>query len=172
MGWEVKINMSGQSNDCLWVCNVKMKKFYWGRNGAHFWEFWGFGVIVSSDLNLFRWDHSCPSVKLLQTLLWTHFSQYQLDLDGAHGYIHGPCTTACILANTAWNLPIILHGILYHKLSTIMLIRRSAGCFKGHFQIFEHLPWFWTWWNMDIQRQFSLVSLLSVGVSLGFFYWR
>ena len=26
MGWEVKIDMSGQSNDCLWVCNVKMKK--------------------------------------------------------------------------------------------------------------------------------------------------
>ena len=33
------------------------------------------------------------------------FGQYQLDLDVAHGYIHGPCTTACILANTAWDLP-------------------------------------------------------------------
>ena len=33
------------------------------------------------------------------------FFQYQLDLDGAHGYIHGPCTTACISANTAWDLP-------------------------------------------------------------------
>ena len=27
-------------------------------------------------------------------------------------------------------------GILYHKFSTFMLIRRTAGCFKGHFQIF------------------------------------
>ena len=27
MGWEVKIDMSGQSNDCLRVCNVKMKIF-------------------------------------------------------------------------------------------------------------------------------------------------
>ena len=34
MGWEVKIDMSGQSNDCLRACNVKMKKNYqvqkWG----------------------------------------------------------------------------------------------------------------------------------------------
>ena len=27
MGWEVKIDMSGQSNDCLRVCNVKIKFF-------------------------------------------------------------------------------------------------------------------------------------------------
>ena len=26
MGWEVKIDMSGQSNNCLRICNVKMKK--------------------------------------------------------------------------------------------------------------------------------------------------
>ena len=31
MGWEVKIDMSGQSNDCLRVCNVKMKKFLMGQ---------------------------------------------------------------------------------------------------------------------------------------------
>ena len=30
MGWEVKIDMSGQSNDCLRVCNIKMKKFLMG----------------------------------------------------------------------------------------------------------------------------------------------
>ena len=51
MGWEVKIDMSGQSNDFLWVCNVKMKNFYWGGNEAHFWEFSGFGAVASSDLN-------------------------------------------------------------------------------------------------------------------------
>ena len=27
MGWEVKIDMRGQSNDCLRVCNIKMKIF-------------------------------------------------------------------------------------------------------------------------------------------------
>ena len=26
MGWEVEIDMSGPSNDCVKVCNVKMKK--------------------------------------------------------------------------------------------------------------------------------------------------
>ena len=41
MGWEVKIDMSGQSNDCLRVCNVKMKIFNWGGNRAHFHEFTG-----------------------------------------------------------------------------------------------------------------------------------
>ena len=28
-------------------------------------------------------------------------------------------------------------GILYHKLSIFMLIRRGAGCFKAYFQKFE-----------------------------------
>ena len=36
IGWEVKIDMSGQSNGCLRVCNVKMEKSLPGRNGAHF----------------------------------------------------------------------------------------------------------------------------------------
>ena len=31
MGWEVKIDMSGQSNDYLRVCNVKMKKLLTGQ---------------------------------------------------------------------------------------------------------------------------------------------
>ena len=31
MGLEVKIDMSGQSNGCLRVCNVKMKKFLPGQ---------------------------------------------------------------------------------------------------------------------------------------------
>ena len=31
MGWDVKIDMSGQSNGCLRVCNVKMKKFLLGQ---------------------------------------------------------------------------------------------------------------------------------------------
>ena len=35
MGWEVKIDMSGQSNDCLRVCNVKMKKILMGTEMGH-----------------------------------------------------------------------------------------------------------------------------------------
>ena len=80
--------MSGQSNDCLRICNVKMKKnFYRSGNGAHLRECRGYRAVASADLKIFSWDLGY---------------QYQLDLDGAHGYIHGPCTTACIWANTAW----------------------------------------------------------------------
>ena len=35
MGWEVKIDMSGQFNDCLRVCNVKMKKNFTGAETGH-----------------------------------------------------------------------------------------------------------------------------------------
>ena len=71
----------------------------------------------------------------------THFGQNQLDLDGAHGHIHGPCITSCISANIAWGSMLVL-WILYHKLSLIMLIRRSAGPFKCYFQIFENFEKF------------------------------
>ena len=76
----------------------KWKNFYRGGNGAHFHGFLGFEAVASSNLKIFSWDLEYPSVYLLQT----HFGQYQLDLDGAHGYIHGPFTTPCIWANTAW----------------------------------------------------------------------
>ena len=36
MGWKVKIDMSGQSNDCLRLCNVKMKKFLPGQKQGTF----------------------------------------------------------------------------------------------------------------------------------------
>ena len=35
MGSEVKIDMSGQSNDCLRVCNVRMKKIFTGVETGH-----------------------------------------------------------------------------------------------------------------------------------------
>ena len=70
MGWEVKIDMSGQSKDCLWVCNVKMKKClsgrkrgtfpwifgFWGRSVKRFENvFMGFGVPISlSVVDIFR----------------------------------------------------------------------------------------------------------------------
>ena len=70
MGWEVKIDMSGQSKDCLWVSNVKMKKFLTGRKQGTFpwifgfqgrsierfeYFFMGFGVpIILSVVDIFR----------------------------------------------------------------------------------------------------------------------
>ena len=61
----------------------------------------GYRAVALTDLNFFPWDLRYPSVLLLQT----YFGKYELDLDVAYGYIHGPCTTtACIWANTAWDL--------------------------------------------------------------------
>ena len=51
-----------------------------------------------------------------------------------HGCIHGPCLSPWILANTAWILLKMLVDDLCHKLSIIMLIRRSAGSFKCNFE--------------------------------------
>ena len=53
MGWEVKIDMSGQSNDCLWVCNVKMKKFLLGHKWGTFLRISRLWPVASSDLKLF-----------------------------------------------------------------------------------------------------------------------
>ena len=54
MGWEVKIDMSGQSEHCLWVCNVKMKKILSGRKrGAFLWIFGFRGSSVERFENFF-----------------------------------------------------------------------------------------------------------------------
>ena len=42
MGWEVKIDISGQYNDCLRVCNVKMKKFLLEQKRGTFLRMYGF----------------------------------------------------------------------------------------------------------------------------------
>ena len=56
-------------------------------------------------------------------------------------------------------------GILYHKLSTFMVIRRSTGCFKCDFQIFEILGNYFImtmaplWhYGEDIHLDFSVIS--------------
>ena len=109
LGCEVKTDMSGQSNDCLKVCNVKMKKKKNTRaEMGHISENVGLQGVASNNLNFFWQNYSWPSVQLL----WIHFGQNQLDLDGADGYIHGPCSTPCISANTAWNLSKMLLGII------------------------------------------------------------
>ena len=53
MGWEVKIDMSGQSNGCLRVCDVKMKKFLPGQKRGTFLRIYRLRPVASSDLNYF-----------------------------------------------------------------------------------------------------------------------
>ena len=53
MGWEVKIDMSGQSDGCLRVCNVKMKKFLLGRKQGTSSRMYGLRPVASSNLNYF-----------------------------------------------------------------------------------------------------------------------
>ena len=60
MGWEVKIDMSGQSKDCYGYVMSKWKNFYRGRNGAHFRGFLGFRAMASRDLKIFSWDFGYP----------------------------------------------------------------------------------------------------------------
>ena len=118
----------------IWVVNLrivygyvmsKWKNFYRGRNGAHFCGILGFRAVASSNLKIFSWDLGYPSVYLL----WTYFGQYQLDLDGAHGYIVGPCTTVCIWANIEWGF-LVPSQSLSDYYGSFMLIRGSAGSFK------------------------------------------
>ena len=60
MGWEVKIDMSVQSKDCLWVCNVKMEKFLPGRKRGTFpWIFGFWGRSIEGFEN-FSWDLGYP----------------------------------------------------------------------------------------------------------------
>ena len=76
MGWEVKIDMSGQSKDCLSVCNVKMEKYllgqkrgtfpwifgFWGHSVEGFENFFmGFGVPISLTVADIFWPISTRS---------------------------------------------------------------------------------------------------------------
>ena len=58
MGWEVEIDMSGQSNDCLRVCNVKMKKKITRAEMGHISENVGLQGIASNNLNFFGQNYS------------------------------------------------------------------------------------------------------------------
>ena len=56
MGWEVKIDMSGQSNDCLRVCNVKMKKILQGQKWGTFPRMYGLQGCSVNQFEFFSWD--------------------------------------------------------------------------------------------------------------------
>ena len=55
------LDMSGQSKDCLWVCNVKMEKFLSGwKRGTFPWIFGFRGRSVEGFENFFNLGY--PSV--------------------------------------------------------------------------------------------------------------
>ena len=55
MDWEVKIDMSGQSKDCLWICNVKIEKFLPGQKQGTFPWIFGFrGRSIEGFENIFH----------------------------------------------------------------------------------------------------------------------
>ena len=70
MGWEVKIDISGQSNDCLRVCNVKLKNFLlrWKQGTfPRIFGFWGcsvewFELIFSKMLKLEKKESLDPKM--------------------------------------------------------------------------------------------------------------
>ena len=83
MGWEVKIDMIGQSNGCLRVCNVKMKIFLlgqkWGTSPRMYGLrgcsvdrfqnfFMGFGVPISLTVVNIFWPISTRS----RCATWEH----------------------------------------------------------------------------------------------------
>ena len=136
MGCEIKIDMSGQFNDCLWVCNVKMKKNLLGWKQGTFPSIFGFWAVASSILNLFdeisggHQSNCCRHILAISTRsrwdTWVHTSS-NVPLHVSGLILHGAFQTKFL-------------GILYHKLSTFVLIRRSTGLFKCYFRIFEQLP--------------------------------
>ena len=106
-------------------------------------------------------------------MLWTYFGQYQLDLDGAQGYIVGLCVSWLIL-HGAFQTKFL--GILYHKLSTFMVIRRGTGSFKCHFRIFVYLENFFIMTRVPLWHHGKGIhlyfSVINWSWGLIFFYER
>ena len=87
--------------------------------------------------------------------------------------VHVPLHVSGLILHGAFQTKFL--GILYHKLSTFMVIRRGTGSFKCYFWIFEQLSWFWTWWAPYygiMVRAFTRISLLSFGILSNPFNWR
>ena len=98
MGWEVKIDMSGQSKDCLWVCNVKMKKILPGRKRGTFSRIFGFqGHSVKQFENFFM-RFGVPMSLSVADIFWPISTRSRWGT-GVHSW------AVCIWANTAWGLP-------------------------------------------------------------------
>ena len=98
MGWEVKIDMSGQSKDCLWVCNVKMKKFLPGQKRDTFpWIFEFQGRSIERFENFFM-GFGVPMSLSVVDICWPISTRSRWGT-GVHSW------AVCIWADTAWGLP-------------------------------------------------------------------
>ena len=125
MGWEVKIDMSGQSNDCLWVCNVKMKKFLPGQKRSTFLSIFGFRGRSIERFGNFFMGFRVPISLTVADIAWPISTRSRW----GKLYIHGPCTTALS--------GLILHGSFSNQFKQglgdyygcFMLIRRGTGSF-------------------------------------------
>ena len=62
MGWEVETDMSGQSNDCLRVHNVKMKKIFTGVETGHISENLQLTGCSINGFEFFPWDRRSGTV--------------------------------------------------------------------------------------------------------------
>ena len=70
MGWEVKIDMSGQSKDCLWVCNVKMEKNLPGRKRGTFPWIFGFQDRSVEGFENFFMGFGVPMSLTVADIFW------------------------------------------------------------------------------------------------------
>ena len=127
MGWEVKIDMSGQSNDCLWVCNVKMKKILPGQKWGTFPRIFGFGGRSVKQFENYFMGFRVPNSLTVVDIFWpiSTRSRWGTWMHNAHG-----CISGLILLGSFSNQFKQGLGDYY---GCFMLIRRGAGSFKCYF---------------------------------------
>ena len=124
--------MSGQSKDCLWVCNVKMKKILLGRKRGTFpWIFGFLGHNIEQFENFFMGFGVPMSLSVADIFrpISTR-SRWDTWMHNAHGCISG------LILHGAFQTKFL--GILYHKLSTYMLIRRALGHLSAIFKYLKY----------------------------------
>ena len=118
-----QIDMSGQSNDCLWVCNVKMKNFLPGQKQGTFPRiFWFQGCSVERFENFFM-GFGVP-ISLTVADIFRQIStrsRWGTWMHNAHGCISG------LILHGAFQTKFL--GIFYDKLSTFMLIKEVRWVF-------------------------------------------
>ena len=139
MGWEVKIDMSGQSNDCLWVCNVKMKKFLPGQKLGTFLRSFRFGGYSIKRFENFFMGFGVPISLTVVDISWQISSRSRW---GTWMHTADGCISGLILLGSFSNQFKQGLGDYY---GCFMLIRRGAQSFKCDFLIFEILENFLSW---------------------------
>ena len=90
--------MSGESEDCLWVCNVKMKKFLLGQKRDTFLWIFGFqGHSIEGFENFFMGFRVPMSLSVVD--IFRPISTRSRWGTWVHSW------AMCIWANTAWGFP-------------------------------------------------------------------